>query len=115
MALMALNKGHAHDLAKYLERVDDTLQRCRRLVGVGADKEFIDYVGEMQRLQSRIKSDPGFATDPQNIAQAKRLLIRAKAESALLANYNNAGPIKRASSRVMPRRGNGQERTGKNS
>jgi len=101
MALMALNKGHAHDLAKYLERVDDTLQRCRRLAGVGADEEFIGYVGEMQRLQSRIKSDPGLATDPQTIARAKRLLARAKAESALLANYNNAGPIKRAYLRVM--------------
>jgi hypothetical protein len=101
LGFLALDAGDSHDLAKYLGRLDDTLQRCRRLSGFDLDQGFVDFVGDVQRLQARLQSDPSVVQDPQVLAAAKRLLVRGKAESALLANYSQAGPIQRAYLRVM--------------
>ncbi len=98
IGLAYLSKGNSHELLKYLGRTDRELQRCRELSGAAIDWDFIK---KLQKLQTDIELDPKLLKDPKFAAGAKQVLLRAKSESAILANYAKAGPMQKAYLRVM--------------
>lgn len=98
MAFRALDKASAHDLAKYLQRIDQSLAQSYELSRVSMDPGFRNQI---LRLRTELGTNPGLLDDPQRVAEVKRLLVRAKSESAIMANYAHAGPLKRAYLKVM--------------
>jgi hypothetical protein len=88
--------GRAEKVAKYLARMERDIVKSRSLSRLPADNAFRTDLRQMREL---LKKNPGKLADVSD--DVTRLLMRGKAESAVLAGFENAGPVRRAYMRVM--------------
>ncbi|MFO7945407.1 MAG: hypothetical protein R6V19_01135, partial [Armatimonadota bacterium] len=88
--------GRAEKVAKYLERMERDIVKSRSLSRLPQDMAFRK---ELRQMRDLLKKNPGKLVDVSD--DVTRLLMRGKAESAVLAGFENAGPVRRAYMRVM--------------
>ena len=91
-----LAAGRGEKVAKFLERMERDLVKSRSLSRLPADDAFRNQLKQMREL---LKTSPGKLADVSD--DVARLLARGKAESAILAGFENAGTVRRAYMRVM--------------
>lgn len=91
-----LAAGRGEKVAKFLERMERDLVKSRSMSRLPADDAFRNQLKQMREL---LKKSPGKLADVSD--DVARLLARGKAESAILAGFENAGTVRRAYMRVM--------------
>lgn len=95
-ALEEIAAGRGDKVAKYLERLERDLIKSRDLSRLPLDDAFRQELRDMRALLAR---SPGELTSVAD--DVARLVTRGRAEAAILAGFDEAGPIRRAYLRVM--------------
>jgi len=91
-----LAAGRGDKVAKFLERMERDLVKSRSLSKLPADDAFRNQLRQMREL---LKKSPNKLAEVSD--DVARVLMRGKAESAILAGFENAGTVRRAYMRVM--------------
>jgi hypothetical protein len=95
-ALDELKAGRGDKVAKYLERLERDLVKSRSLSRLPADDAFRNQIRSLRDL---LKQSPGKLADVGD--DVAKLLVRGRAEAAILQGFESAGPVRQAYLRVM--------------
>jgi hypothetical protein len=94
--LAEIKAGRGDKVAKYLERLERDLFKCRSMSQLPADPALRE---EIWRMRTALRENPARLFDySERIA---RVVARGQTEAAILRSYANAGTLRRAYLRVM--------------